>query len=90
MNIFFIADCFEKPLYRHQERLNDLGVSVYPDFVVDDHTEPVEAFGGAVIRPPHSPLDSDREMLRVYESIQAFTAVRLGQSIPRDDGDAPQ
>jgi hypothetical protein len=69
-----IADCFEKPLYRHVERLDELGVTVRPDFVIDDHAEPVAAFGGAVIRPPHTPLDEDEEMLRIYAAIQSFVA----------------
>jgi hypothetical protein len=67
----WITDCFEKPLYRHTERLDELGVTVRPDFVIDDHEEPVLAFGGAVIQPPNTPLDADREMLRIYESIRA-------------------
>jgi hypothetical protein len=66
-----IADCFEKPLYRHTERLEELGVTVRPDFVIDDHAEPVEAFGGVVISPPLAPLDEDREMLRIYEAIRS-------------------
>jgi SAM-dependent methyltransferase len=70
----YVQDCFEKPLFRHAERLDELGVSVRPDFVIDDHEEPVAAFGGAVIRPPDAPLDADREMLRIYEAIRAFCA----------------
>ena len=69
-----IADCFEKPLYRHAERLADLGVTIRPDFVIDDHLEPVDAFGGVQIEPPHTPLDADTEMLRVYEAIQRFAS----------------
>lgn len=67
----WVADCFEKPLYRHHERLGELGVPLVPDFVVDDHEEPVTAFGGALILPPNTPLDADREMLRIYEAIRA-------------------
>lgn len=66
-----IAGCFSKPLYDHVARLPELGVTVHPDFVIDDHAEPVEAFGGVVIRPPHTPLDEDREMLRIYEAIRS-------------------
>jgi hypothetical protein len=71
-----IVDCFEKPLWGHVARLPELGITVRPDFVVDDHDEPVLVFGGAVIQPPESPLDGDTEMLRIYESIQAFAALR--------------
>jgi hypothetical protein len=70
----YIEDCFEKPLFRHVERLGELGVTVQPDFVIDDHAEPVQAFGGEVIQPPGAPLESDREMLRVYDAIRAFVA----------------
>jgi hypothetical protein len=66
----WITDCFDKPLYRHAARLTELGILVWPDFVVDDHNEPVAAFGGAVIQPPKAPLDADREMLRIYEAIR--------------------
>jgi hypothetical protein len=70
----YVTDCFEKPLYEHVARLAELGVSVVPDFCIDDHEEPVAVFGGAVILPAETPLDADREMLRIYESIQAFIA----------------
>jgi hypothetical protein len=69
-----VSGCFSKPLYDHVARLPELGVPMCPDFVVDDHEEVVTAFGGAVIQPPHSPLDADREMLRIYEAIREFAA----------------
>lgn len=75
-----IVDCFEKPLWGHVARLPELGITVRPDFVVDDHEEPVLVFGGAVIQPPESPLDGDTEMLRIYETIQAFAARRTSPS----------
>ena len=67
----WIDDCFEKPLFDHATRLAELGVSVRPDFVVDDHDGPVLAFGGVVIQPPNTPLDADCEMLRIYDAIAA-------------------
>jgi hypothetical protein len=73
----FVTDCFDKPLFGHAERLAELGVTVYPDFVVDDYAEPVAAFGGYHIPPPRSPLAEDDEMLRVYEAIRAHAA-RMG------------
>jgi hypothetical protein len=71
-----VADCFDKPLYNHAARLEELGVHVYPDFVIDDHPGPVEAFGGYHIDPPFEPLERDSEMLRVYEAIVAYMAAR--------------
>ena len=68
----WIVTCFSKPLYDHVARLSELGVTVRPDFVVDDHADLVRAFGGAVIEPAEIPLDEDQEMWRVYELIRAF------------------
>lgn len=65
----WVTDCFEKPLYRHVDRLAELGVTVLPDFVIDDHEDPVTVFGGALINPPNTPLDGDQEMLRIYDAI---------------------
>ncbi len=66
-----VADCFDKPLYQHVARLAELGVGVFPDYVIDDHEEPVRVFGGYHIPEPITPLDEDDHMLRVYEAIQA-------------------
>ena len=32
-----VTDCFWKPLYDHHARLGELGITVMPDFVIDDH-----------------------------------------------------
>jgi hypothetical protein len=71
-----VATCFSKPLYDHAARLAELGVTVLPDFVIDDHEGPVRAFGGIVVRPPEAPLEADQEMLRVYEAIRAAAGHR--------------
>jgi SAM-dependent methyltransferase len=78
----FIAGCYSKPLYDHASRLEELGIPVQPDFVIDDHAEPVAAFGGAVIQPPHTPLEDDREMLRIYDVIQAHLAAGAVRHVP--------
>lgn len=67
-----VTDCFWKPLYRHHERLEELGVKLVPDFVIDDHQEVIDAFPGVRIRPPMHPLEQDREMWRVYQEITAY------------------
>ena len=67
---------FDTPLYNHLARLDELGVTVRPDLVVDDHADPVNVVGGAQIAPPVSPLDGDREMLRIYDAIRAFAGAR--------------
>ena len=79
-----VADCFWKPLYNHHERMVELGVTVTPDFVIDDHQEIIDVFTGTRIEEPRMPLDSDTEMWRVYEDIAAY--VRLaGQQQPQAD-----
>ncbi|HLZ69596.1 MAG TPA: HAD hydrolase family protein [Dehalococcoidia bacterium] len=65
-----VRDCFEKPLFHHRERLAELGVPFAPDYVVDDHAEVVAAFGGLCVRPPHEPLEQDRELLRVLDDLR--------------------
>jgi predicted HAD superfamily phosphohydrolase YqeG len=61
-----VLDCFEKPLFRHRERLEELGVPFAPDYVVDDHAEIVDVFGGLCVRPPR---EHDRELLRVLDDL---------------------
>ena len=65
----FFLDCYWKPLYRHHERLEELGIPFTPDFVIDDHQEVVDAFGGVRIAPPAHELSKDRELWRVYDVI---------------------
>ena len=69
-----VTDCFWKPLYNHHARMEELGVTVMPDFVIDDHAEIIEAFVGTRIAEPRMPLDQDQEMWRVYDTIAAFVA----------------
>jgi len=68
----YVKDCFEKPLDRHHERLETLGVRVLPDFCIDDYPEIIEAFGGTVIRPYYWPDPLDLEMHRVYAAVSSF------------------
>ena len=67
-----ITDCFWKPLYDHHSRMIELGVTVFPDYVIDDHQEIVDAFVGTTIKEPAMPLHTDTELWRVYDTIQAF------------------
>ena len=75
-----IVDCFWKPLYNHRNRFDELGITLEPDYVIDDHAEVVEAFVGTVIPEPKMPLELDREMWKVYDDIQAFLSERDGYS----------
>ena len=69
-----VTDCFWKPIYDHHARMVELGVTVSPDYVIDDHQEIIDAFVGTTIKEPAMPLHTDRELWRVYEDIQAFVA----------------
>jgi hypothetical protein len=65
----YIMDCFVKPLTDYQNALVALGIYAYPQFVVDDHVQIVDAFGGYVVRPYVWPDEADREMSVVYARI---------------------
>jgi len=80
-----ITDCFWKPLYNHHERMAELGVTVMPDYVIDDHLEIIEAFPGSHIQEPAIPLNTDTEMWRVYEEIAAFA---VGRAAPAGEPEA--
>lgn len=65
----FVRGVFAKPLHSHHDLITRLGITVQPDFVVDDYPEVVEAFGGVVVRPYLSSADGDSEMDRVYRVV---------------------
>ena len=69
-----IAACFWKPLTDHHNRMKDLGIPVWPDYVIDDHIEIIQAFTGSHVPEPKLPLERDQEMWRVYNEIRAFAA----------------
>lgn len=68
----YVTDYFVKPTYRYVERLAELGVTIEPHFVIDDHREVVESFGGYYI--PDFAKKDDRELLNVLESFEEFVA----------------
>lgn len=68
----WIDDCFDKPLYRHHEMLEPLGIHRAPDFVVDDHPHLPHVFGGCVVRAYRDPDPHDQEMIRVVAEIDRF------------------
>ena len=77
-----VVDVFEKPTEKFEERLPELGVTVRPDAVVDDHPEIVQHFGGVKVRPYFWPSDSDRELARVYEELDRMAQERDGRAEP--------
>jgi hypothetical protein len=70
-----IATCFRKPIWNHHARLAELEVTVAPEFVVDDHVEVVEAFGGVAVQPFYYGDPDDREMERVYRVVRERTGL---------------
>ncbi len=66
----FVTDYFVKPLEDHHARLVSLGVTLTPDYVIDDHKSVVDAFGGYHI-PDMADADDDH-LLRVIEDLEAF------------------
>jgi hypothetical protein len=71
----WVTDCFEKPVSEHHARLALLGISPWPDFVVDDHPHMLVAFNGHRVRDYFWPDLADREMEVVYQKIAAFAAL---------------
>jgi FMN phosphatase YigB (HAD superfamily) len=65
-----IETCFIKPVEDYKASLERLGVTVYPEFTVDDHPGVIRAFGGVIVTPYYSRNDQDTEMLRVYQEVQ--------------------
>jgi hypothetical protein len=70
-----VADCFWKPLHNHHARMEELGITVMPDYVIDDHVEIIHAYTiGSHVPEPALPLDRDTVMWRVYDEIQAHVS----------------
>ena len=63
-----VEDYFIKPLDNHHEKLPALGVTIMPDYVIDDHRSVVDAFVGYHIPDEAGP--DDDELLKVLEEIR--------------------
>ena len=68
----FVTDYFIKPLEKHHEKLDALGVPMVPDYVIDDHKQVVDAFGGYHI--PDMAKADDEELLKVLAEITELAA----------------
>jgi hypothetical protein len=68
----YVSDVFEKPTSNYHGRLAELGVTVMPDFVVDDYPEIVDAFGGFHVKEFFRKRFPDDEMYSVYETITEY------------------
>jgi hypothetical protein len=75
----FVTGVYQKPISHFEEGLVRYGVPVVPDFIVDDHPEIVDHFGGHCIpvylqRGPGFYGDADRELYVVPGLIDAHLA----------------
>ncbi|HJM89712.1 MAG TPA: hypothetical protein QF624_08805 [Dehalococcoidia bacterium] len=68
----FVEEYYIKPLDRHHERLETLGVPMRPDFVIDDHRQVVDAFGGYHVSD--MPGADDAELLDALAAIEEHAA----------------
>ena len=68
----FVTGVYHKPLYRMEERLEELGVPLVPDFVIDDHLEIVTTFGGVYVTPYFFGNGADSQMERIYNIVSEY------------------
>jgi hypothetical protein len=76
----FVKGVYQKPMSHYEEGLVRYGVPVMPDFIIDDHPEIVEHFGGHCIavylrRGPGYYGDADKELYVVPGLIDAHLAL---------------
>jgi hypothetical protein len=69
-----VRGCFEKPLYQPERMLDPLGITIHPDYVVDDHPHLVAVFGGTVVSRYSAESEGDQEMARVLVEIERAAA----------------
>lgn len=80
----YVSGIYVKPIERYREMLPKLGVDITPDFIVDDHREIVEVFGGMQISPYSYPSRHDTEMLRAYNLIRHAAELRQKSQAPKE------
>ena len=68
----FVSDIFVKPITEYEVGLIRFSVSPRPDFVIDDHREIVDAFGGVHIEPYYFRSAEDGNMAELYKAIKDF------------------
>ena len=70
----FVSGIFVKPITEYEVGLKRFSVSPRPDFVIDDHREIVDAFGGVHIEPYYFRSAEDGNMAELYKAIKDFIA----------------
>jgi hypothetical protein len=69
----YISGIFVKPLKDFEKESRHLGIEPWPDFVVDDHRDIVEAFGGIHIEPYYFRSAEDGNMENLYQAILEYS-----------------
>ena len=70
----FVSNIFVKPITEYELGLERFSVSPRPDFVIDDHREIVEAFGGVHIEPYYFRSAEDGQMAELHQAIKDFVS----------------
>ena len=68
-----ISGIFVKPIAEFEDGLDRFSVSPRHDFVIDDHREIVEFFGGVHIEPYYFRASEDGQMDDLYQCIADFS-----------------
>ena len=68
----YVSGVFVKPIADFEIGLKRFKVLPRPDFVIDDHREIVEYFGGVHIEPFYFKSSDDEHMNFLYEAIYSF------------------
>ena len=64
----FVSGIFVKPVTEYETGIQRFKVDPRPDYVIDDHREIVEFFGGYHVSPYYFKDDSDNEILELFEN----------------------
>ena len=70
----YVSGVFVKPIADFEIGLKRFKVLPRPDFVIDDHREIVEYFGGVHIEPFYFRSSDDEHMNSLYEAIYSFVS----------------
>ena len=70
----FVSGIFVKPITEYEVGLKRFSVSPRPDFVIDDHREIVEVFGGVHIEHFYFRSAEDGQMPELYDAIKDFVS----------------
>jgi hypothetical protein len=76
----FVSGVYEKPIQNHLARLDELGVAVMPDFVIDDYSEIVTVFGGYFVTEYYRHREDDSEMENIYTCISEWASSGMSTS----------